>query len=149
MGAYDARPNPEASARCFLTSDIACVCWSLCADITRANRVGSADPFVAEVLSPPNSIDKLGAHLAFQLLQDLFATLRTCFAVQPCHGLAISIEIALPLRERVVGHALFGLPRPALRFTNSLHAPGHESRASQLANSKTYTLRDRPPNPNT
>ena len=79
------------------------------ADVARANGVRSTYPFIAKVLSPPNFIDKLGTHRAFQLVHNLLTTLHSSFTVQPSNGLALAIEIALPLHEGVVSHALFAI----------------------------------------
>ena len=122
-------------------------------DVAHAHGVGSADPFVAEVLSPPNFIDKLGTHFAFQLLHNLFSTFRHRFAVQPRHRLVISVEVALPLRERSVGHTLFSIPRAALCITTPLHLRTLKLSSQQLHNI-THTLYtcanfDRPLQPNT
>ena len=83
---------------------------------------GSTDPFVAKVLSPTNFIDKLCTHFAFQLLHNLLTTLHSSFTVQPRHGLAFTIKIALPLQEGVVSHAFFGIPRLALCIMTPLPA---------------------------
>ena len=92
-------------------------------DITRTDGIRPADPFVTEVLSTTNFVDELGTHFAFQLFHYLFASLHTRLAIQPRQGLALSIELALPLRESVVGHTLFsvGASRIAL-CASTLHA---------------------------
>ena len=126
MGAYDAGPNPEAR-RALSSVETSRGCAGhgvgVVADIASANRVGSADPFVAKVFCPPNFIDTFGTHSTFLLDHNLFSTLCSRFAVQPRHCLEFAIEIALPLRERVVGHALFDIPCLALCITTPLHVP--------------------------
>ena len=92
------------------------------ADVARVNGVSPTDPFVAEVLSPPNFIDELGAHLALQLLHYLLASLHSSVAVQPRHGLALVIKIALPLHEGFMSHTLFGTLCLVLCITTPLHA---------------------------
>ena len=103
-------------------------------DVAGANGVTSTNRFVAEVLSPLNFSDELGAHLALQLLHYVLAPLHSSLAVQPRHGLAFSIEITLPLHEGFVSHTLLGTLRLVLCITMPLHV---NSTRATCTNSKT------------
>ena len=86
--------------------------------IPHVNGVISTDLFVIKVLSSSNFINKLSAHLAFQLLHNL-ATRHSSFTVQPHHGVAFMIPIALPLPEGVVSQYAFWHSPPHFVYHNT------------------------------